>query len=92
MSESGRSGCGGDFFVLVEALRAFKAGPLSGQPSDRTLADAAGVSPTTIGDWLRGERFPQDIGDVLVVVRMVRKAAAGSGIAAPGSGPAGAAG
>ena len=61
----------------------------AGHPSDRALAKAAGVSPTTIGDWLRGKRFPQDIGKVLIVVRMVRDAAAARGIASPASGPAG---
>ena len=89
MSESGPSDRGGEFFTLVEALRVFKAGLLSDQPSDRALARAAGVSPTTIGAWLRGNRFPQDIGKVLVVVRMVRKEAVGRGIATPSSGPAG---
>ena len=57
----------------LEALRAFKAGPLAGDPSDRALARAAGVSPTTIGDWLRGRRFPQDIGKVLIVRAADRK-------------------
>ena len=38
----------------------FRAGPLAGDPSDRALARAAGVSPSTIGDWLQGRRFPQD--------------------------------
>ena len=89
MSESGLSGRGRKFFVLVEALRAFKAGPLSDYPSNRALADAAGVSPTTIGDWLRGERFPQDIGKVLVVVGMVRKEAAARRVATSSSGSAG---
>ncbi len=89
MSESGLSGPTGEFFVLAEALRAFKIGPLSDNPSDRALAKAAGVSPTTIGDWLRGKHFPQDISKVLIVVRMVRDAAVGRGIASPGSGPAG---
>jgi hypothetical protein len=89
MNESRRAGRAGGFFVLAEALRAFKAGPLCDDPSDRALARAAGVSPTTIGDWLRGERFPQDIDRVLVVVRMVRAAAAARGIPGPASGPAG---
>jgi len=53
------------------------------------LADAAGVSPTTIGDWLRGKRFPQDIGKVLIVVRMVRDAATARGIAISSGGPEG---
>jgi transcriptional regulator with XRE-family HTH domain len=89
MNESGLPGRGGDFLALAEALRAFKAGPLSGRPSDRALAEAAGVSPSTIGDWLRGKRFPQDIGRVLIVVRMVRDAAAARGLASPDSESAG---
>ena len=89
MSESKPSGRTGEFFVLAEALRAFKAGQLSDHPSDRALAKAADVSPTTIGDWLRGARFPQDIGKVLVVVRMVRGEAVRRSIAAPHNGPAG---
>ena len=89
MSEDGRPGMGGEFFVLVEALRAFKAGPLAGHPSDRALAKAADVVPTTIGEWLRGKRFPQDVGKVLVVVRIVREAAAARGIASLASGPVG---
>jgi hypothetical protein len=89
MSESGLPGQAGDYFVLAEGLRAFKAGPLSDDPSDRALARAAGVSPTTIGDWLRGKRFPQDVSKVLIVVRMVRAAAAARGIAGPDDGPPG---
>ena len=69
MNESGPAGRDGEFFVLVEALRVFRAERLSGHPSDRALAEAAGVSPTTVGDWLRGTRFPQKIGKVLVSVQ-----------------------
>ena len=89
MSESGLSDGTGEFFVLAETLRVFKADSLSGHPSDRALADAAGVSPTTVGDWLRAMRFPQDIGKVLIMVRMVRAAAAARGIASPSRGPEG---
>ena len=89
MSESERPGYGGEFFTLLEELRVFRAGSLAGDPSDRALARAAGVSPTTIGDWLRGRRFPQDIGKVLAMVRMVRTAAVRRGVAILGSGPAG---
>jgi len=78
----------GEFFVLAAALRAFKAGALSDHPSDRALARAAGVSPTTIGDWLRGERFPQDIGKILIVVRTIQEVAVARGIANPDVGPA----
>ena len=71
---------GGEFFTLAEELRAFRTGPLSDGPSDRALARAAGVSPTTVGDWLRGRRFPQDVDKVLAVVRMVRREAEARGV------------
>ena len=89
MRKSGLPGRSGEFFTLLEELRVFRAGPLAGDPADRALARAAGVSPTTIGDWLRGRRFPQDIGQVLAVVRTVHQAASRRGVASPGSGPAG---
>ena len=89
MSEDGPTGQAEDFFALVGALRAFKAGPLDGRPSDRALAEAADVSATTIGEWLRGSRFPQAPGKILTVVRMVRDAAASRGITSPPGGPAG---
>ena len=89
MTESRQSGRNGEFFVLAAALRAFKTGPLADVPSDRALAKAAGVSPSTVGDWLRGKRFPQDVGKILIAVRMVRSAAAARGIASPGDGPVG---
>ena len=89
MSGSELTGSDREFFVLVEALRAFKAKKLLGHPSDRALAAAAGVSPTTIGDWLRGRRFPQEVDKILIVVQMVRDAAAARGIANPNSGPVG---
>ena len=89
MSEDGPTGQAGDFFALVAALRAFKADPLDGRPSDRALAEAADVSATTIGEWLRGSRFPQTPDKILIVVRMVRDAAARRGITSPAGGPAG---
>jgi len=89
MSESGLPGRSGKFFALLEELRVFRAGPLAADPADRALARAAGVSPTTIGAWLRGGRFPQDIDQVLAVVRAVRQVASRRGVAAPGSGSAG---
>jgi tetratricopeptide (TPR) repeat protein len=89
MGEDGPSGRAGKYFELVGALRALKTGPLRDNPSDRALARVAGVSPSTIGDWLRGRRFPQDIGKVLIMVRMVRAEAAERGIASPADGPAG---
>src|SRR5690349_6366395 len=89
MSEDGSSGQIGEYFELAKALGALKTGPLRDNPSDRALARAAGVSPSTIGDWLRGRRFPQDIGKVLVMVQMVRAEASRRDIANPADGPAG---
>jgi hypothetical protein len=89
MDESGAAGGDEDFFVLVEALGVFRAEQLSGHPSDRSLAKAAGVSPTTVGDWLRGRRFPQKIDWVLAVVEKIRVTAAGHGITDLGGRPAG---
>src|SRR5690348_14220502 len=89
MSEDGPTGQAEDFFALIGALRAFKVGQLDSRPSDRALAEAADVSATTIGEWLRGSRFPQVPGKILTVVRMVRDAAASRGITSPADGPAG---
>ena len=75
----GRAG-EGEFFALLAALRDFRAGPLGGDPSDRALARSAGVSPTTIGGWLSGGRFPQDIGRFLPVVHAIATRAAARGI------------
>ena len=75
----GRAG-EGEFFTLLAALRDFRAEPLGGDPSDRALARAAEVSPTTIGNWLGGGRFPQDIDRFLPVVRAVAARAAARGI------------
>ena len=89
MSSGGSGEDEGEFFVLMKALGTFKDGPLDDDPSDRALARAAAMSATTIGDWLGGKRFPQDIRKVLIMVRMVRDAAAGRGIPAPAWGPPG---
>jgi hypothetical protein len=89
MSEREPAGGGAEFSSLMLALRDLKSGPLSDHPSDRALAEAAGVSPTTIGDWLRGRRFPQAIDPVLVMVGRVREAAEARGITGSGEVPAG---
>lgn len=75
-----RAGDGAGFFGLVAALRAFRAGPLGGDPSDRAMARAAGVSPDTIGHWLAGDRLPQDEDKFLAVVRMVAGRADARGV------------
>ena len=83
-----RAGDRAGFFGLVAALRAFRAGPLGGEPSDRALARAAGVSPDTIGNWLAGKRLPKDEGQFLAVVRAVVARAAARGVV-PAGGEAG---
>lgn len=50
---------------------------------------APGQPDSTIGAWLQGGRFPQDIGKVLTVVRLVQAAAVRRGAAIAGNGPAG---
>ena len=87
MSQGGAGDKAG-FAGLLAGLRVFRAGPLGGDPSDRALARAAGVSPDTIGKWLAGTRFPQDEDKFLVVVRAVAARAAARCVA-PGDGAAG---
>ena len=88
MSEVTGAGGESEFFVMLAALRDLKVGPLGGEPTDRALARAAGVSPTTVGSWLRGTRFPQDAGKVLAVVRAVAARAAAHGVGRQASGVA----
>ncbi|MEU5894543.1 hypothetical protein ABZ835_48465 [Streptomyces sp. NPDC047461] len=61
-----------NYCALLDKIVEFRAGPLQGKPSDRTLAAAVGGSPTKIGYWLRGERFPQEIDPLLRLIRAVR--------------------
>ncbi|MER6810753.1 hypothetical protein ABT299_15870 [Spirillospora sp. NPDC000708] len=56
-------------------LATFRNERLNRQPSDRVLAKAAGVSPTTVGDWLRAKRFPQRLDSVLLILDMMRAGA-----------------
>ncbi|WP_328493487.1 hypothetical protein OHS59_12535 [Streptomyces sp. NBC_00414] len=66
---------------LIAELAAFRDQRLQEQPSKRALADAVGVSPTTIGDWLRADRFPQQSDQLLNLVRVVRAQAERAGLA-----------
>jgi|HubBroStandDraft_1064217.scaffolds.fasta_scaffold13346_1 hypothetical protein len=77
-------GGGAGFSGLVAKLWMFRARLLGGEPSDRALARAARVSPTTIGKWLSGEQFPQDDGQFLAVVRAVAAEAAARGMTPAG--------
>ncbi|MET8861257.1 hypothetical protein ABZW95_34555, partial [Streptomyces sp. NPDC004579] len=66
-----------NFTALLAALAAFREERLGRLPSDRALAAVAEVSPTTIGLWLHGKRFPQEIDPLLRMVRAVRGHATG---------------
>jgi hypothetical protein len=78
------TGARGDFSVMLAALRDFRATRLSqDNPSDRALARAAGVSPTTVGAWLRGDRFPQRFDEFLKLVRAVKASARARNIPVP---------
>ncbi|MEU9398000.1 helix-turn-helix transcriptional regulator [Streptomyces sp. NPDC048324] len=61
-----------EYAALIAELAALRTDRLRRRPSDRALAVAVGVSPTTIGDWLRANRFPQRIDLLLALVRAVR--------------------
>ncbi|MFH8616609.1 hypothetical protein ACH4E8_16225 [Streptomyces sp. NPDC017979] len=72
------------FLARMKALGVLRRQQLSGRPSDRHLARRARVSQTTVGVWLRGERFPQDVDTFLVVVRELLDTARALGAATPG--------
>ncbi|MGA4979289.1 tetratricopeptide repeat protein [Streptomyces cinereoruber] len=57
-------------FTALKSLGALRT-RLDGKPTDRALASRLGKSPTTVGSWLKGERFPQDLGDILKIVAMI---------------------
>lgn len=61
------------YAALMLALARFRSAVLSNRPSDRSLADIVGKSPTTIGDWLRADRFPQAEEPLLALVEAVRR-------------------
>ncbi|MGW6458070.1 hypothetical protein ACWF94_19535 [Streptomyces sp. NPDC055078] len=71
------------FLARMKALGALRRQQLSGQPSDRHLARRAQVSQTTVGVWLRGERFPQDVDTFLVVVRELLNTVRAFGVTTP---------
>ncbi|MFC8201677.1 hypothetical protein ACFUTV_40810 [Streptomyces sp. NPDC057298] len=70
-----------DYPELIAALCGFREERLGGLPSDRTLARAAGVSPTTVGHWLRVEQFPRQVDELLTLVRAVALQAERVGLA-----------
>ena len=70
------------FSSLLRALKTLRDAQLAGVPSDRALARAARVSPTTVGSWLAGAQFPQDVSKIVAVVRAVAAQATAMEIAA----------
>src|SRR5437868_13505516 len=58
--------------ALMRALMLLRRDKLNNEPSDRTLARVIGASPSTVGAWFGGKRFPQRIDQVLKVVRIIR--------------------
>jgi transcriptional regulator with XRE-family HTH domain len=60
-----------DYTALIAELVTLRDERLRRQPSDRSLACAAGVSPTTIGKRLYHGQFPQDTDSLLRMVRAV---------------------
>ncbi|MGW2917127.1 hypothetical protein ACWDBF_04575 [Streptomyces angustmyceticus] len=75
-----RTGREPSYAELMAELSAFRTDHMQGRPSDRALAQAVGVSPTTIGKWLRADQFPQQIDLLLALVRGVRGQAEDSGL------------
>ncbi|MEV7658195.1 tetratricopeptide repeat protein [Streptomyces anulatus] len=69
-------GIEGSLFERLERLAAFRRDRMAGKPSDRQLAMRAQVSPTTVGAWLRGHSFPQQLDLLLAVIGEIRSAAA----------------
>ncbi|MFI5640742.1 hypothetical protein ACIA8H_25485 [Streptomyces goshikiensis] len=68
-----------DFTDRARALGAFHTEHLGAAAPYRSLARHADVSPSTVIDWLRGRRFPQDLGKFRAVVRALRAAALKTG-------------
>lgn len=78
MVGDGEAGSG--FFTELRSLAAFRKDKLGGRPTDRAVARKANIAPTTVGQWLRGTRFPQRVDELLVVVAAMREEAAVRGL------------
>ncbi|WP_421110318.1 tetratricopeptide repeat protein [Streptomyces sp. NEAU-S77] len=68
------------FLNTLRALGTFRREHLGDRPSDRALSRLAGTSVSTVGNWMRGTRFPQRLEKVLAVVDGIRSEAARRGI------------
>lgn len=63
------------FGERMRELDAIRRDRLGGAPSDRAVAKHLKMSPTTVGKWLRGVAFPQDLDKLLKLVEAVGVAA-----------------
>ncbi|MFJ2722953.1 hypothetical protein ACIO3L_39575, partial [Streptomyces sp. NPDC087437] len=70
-----------DFFEDLRRVGALKRDRLGGRPSDNALSKVPQptVSRDTVGAWLRGERFPQQLEPLLAVLREIQAEAARQG-------------
>jgi WD40 repeat protein len=57
------------FLERMRELGVLHHSRLDGVPSARTMARQAGVSPTTVGNWLKGTRLPDSLDSLLRVIR-----------------------
>ncbi|QEV57763.1 sel1 repeat family protein [Streptomyces spectabilis] len=69
-------------FTRLRRVGALKRHHLGGEPSDRRLARAAGVSHGTPGAWLDGRQLPQRVDPLLAVLDEIRAEAARRGLLA----------
>lgn len=69
-----------EFGERLRRLAVVRAERLDGQPSGRALARTVGVSATTLGSWLRGDRLPKDVEQLVKLVEQIRSAARVRGV------------
>jgi len=69
-----------EFCQQMAELGHFRRRHLDNRPSDRALAKHAHVAPTTVGAWLRGERFPHRVDEVLAIIDALRAEADRRGV------------
>ncbi|MFF7976985.1 sel1 repeat family protein [Streptomyces sp. NPDC007905] len=70
-----------NFFEDLRRVGALKRDRLGGHPADNALSKVPqpAVSRDTVGAWLRGERFPQQVESLLAVLREIRAEASRRG-------------
>ncbi|MFF2043695.1 tetratricopeptide repeat protein [Kitasatospora sp. NPDC058170] len=83
MAVGRRGGGEAEFLADLRRLGEVHRTGLAGTHSLRVVARAVGVSPTTVGEWLKGTRVPKRPEDFLRLVAVLRKAAAQAGIELP---------